>query len=119
MSQIEIEVSTGKIREIQKRVDDNSELIERIVDQLVKHYCGELDEYMNKIKKIISDEDNPPTDMELDEFALNLPVLSYFTGGAQESLGIKADIAKAMSQEIYNKAYEISTGTVAARSAQA
>ena len=44
----------------------------------------------------------------------------YFTGSAQEDLGIKEDICKAIRQEVYSKAREQATGkTVADKTAQA
>ena len=62
---------------------------------------------------------NPPTDKELDEFTLNIPVLLYFTGEAQEALGIKEDVAKAVKMELYNEIYNKSVGTIADKTAQA
>ena len=77
-----------------------------IVDRLVSEYCRSLDEYMQFIRNILNDTANPPTDRELDDFALNIPVLIYFTGEAQEALGIKEDVAKAVKQELYNEIYD-------------
>ena len=113
----DIDPSTGKIRTIQKRVDENSALIERIVDRLVQDYCSPLDELLVRIKEIVSDSDRPPTDKELDDFALNLPIVLYFTGEAMESLGIKEDIAKALKQEVYNEQYDRASGTIADKTA--
>ena len=44
---------------------------------------------------------------------MNLPVLLYFCGEAQENLGIKQDVAKAIKQEKYNEVYrELQKGTI-------
>ena len=113
------EIEVGKVRQLQKRIDTNSDIVESIVNRLVSDYCKPLDDYMDFIRGILNDHDNPPTDRELDDFTLNIPVLLYFTGEAQESLGIKEDVAKAVRQELYNEVYDKSTGTIADKSAAA
>ena len=111
------DIRLGKVRKLQKRIDENSQLIESVVDKLVAQYCQGLDEYMNHIRNILNDREHPPTDEELDDFTLNLPVLLYFTGSAQETLGIKEDVAKAVKQEVYNEVYMTTSGTIADKSA--
>ena len=74
------DIRLGKVRKLQKRIDENSQLIESVVDKLVAQYCQGLDEYMSYIRNILNDREHPPTDEELDDFTLNLPVLLYFTG---------------------------------------
>lgn len=113
------EINVGKIRQLQKRIDANSDIVDSIVNRLVSDYCKPLDDYMEFIRNILNDTANPPTDQELDDFALNLPVLLYFTGEAQEALGIKEDVAKAVKQELYNEIYNKSTGTIADKTAAA
>ena len=87
------EIPVAKVKQLQRRINKNSALIDNIVNKLVADYCRSLDEYMEYIQGILKDDTNPPTDKELDDFTLNLPVLLYFTGEAQESLGIKEDVA--------------------------
>ena len=113
------EIEVGKIRQLQKRIDANSDIVDSIVNRLVSDYCKPLDEYMEFIRNILNDTANPPTDRELDDFTLNIPVLLYFTGEAQEALGIKEDVAKAVKQELYNEIYDKSTGTIADKTAAA
>lgn len=113
------DIDAGKVRSLQKRVDENSDLVDSIVNRLVSEYCRSLDEYMQFIRNILNDTANPPTDQELDDFALNIPVLIYFTGEAQEALGIKEDVAKAVKQELYNEIYDKATGTIADKTAAA
>ena len=113
------EIESKKILELQNRIDDNSKLLDEIVNKLVLEYCKPLDDYVAFIKSILDDTSNPPTDLELDDFILNLPVLLYFTGEALESLGIREDIAKAIRQELYNQAFDNATGTIADKTAEA
>ena len=113
------EIEVGKVRQLQKRIDANSDIVDGIVNRLVSDYCKPLDDYMNFIKDILDDTANPPNDRELDDFTLNIPVLLYFTGEAQEALGVKEDVAKAVKQELYNEVYDKSTGTIADKTAAA
>lgn len=113
------DIEVSKVRGLQKRIDTNSDLVESIVNRLVSEYCSSLDEYMQFIRNILNDPANPPTDRELDDFALNIPVLIYFTGEAQEALGIKEDVAKAIKQELYNEVYDSASGTIADKTASA
>ena len=112
-------IDADKINQIQNRISGNSETIDNIVNRMVADYCKQLDEYMGFIKSILDDQDNPPTDAELDDFTLNIPVLLYFTGEAQETLGIREDIAKAIKLELFNESYDAATGTIADKTAAA
>ena len=53
------------------------------------------------------------TDAQLDDFTLNLSSLLYFVSAAQENLGIKEDVSRAVQKEIYNRVREKAQGTVA------
>ncbi len=113
------EIEVGKVRQLQRKVEKNSDLINSIVNKLVSDYCQPLDDYISFIKEILDDPNHPPTDRELDDFTLNIPVLLYFTGEAQESLGVKEDVAKAIRQELYNEIFDKSEGTIADKTALA
>lgn len=113
------EVDSTRIAELQQRIETNSDLIEVIVNKLVQDYCKPLDEYVSFIRSILNDSANPPTDTELDDFVLNIPTLLYFTGEAQESLGIKEDVAKAVKQELFSEVYAAAVGTIGDKTAAA
>ncbi len=108
-----------KVDPIQERVETNSELIDEIVDKLVSDYCRSLDDYIEQIQAIVSDQANPVTDQELDDFILNLATFLYFAGEGQESLGVREDVAKAVRAELYSRTFDLAGGTVAARNAAA
>lgn len=118
-SALSTEIEVGKVHQIQRKVDENSEIINSIVNRLVSDYCKPLDDYMEFVRSIVSDTKNPPIDAELDDFVLNIPVLLYFTGEAQEALGVKEDVAKAVKMELYNELYGRASGTVADKTAKA
>ena len=120
MSKSEIlanDIDKIEIYELQDRINKNSKLINEMSNKLVDEYCKPLNEYVAFIQGILKDEKHPPTPEELDDFVLNLPVLLYFCGEAQENLGIKTDVAKSIKQEKYNEIYRQVKGTIADKTA--
>ena len=111
-------INEDEIKQLQERISKNSNLINRLSNQLVNDYCKSLNEYVAFIQKILQDDKHPPTAQELDDFVLNLPVLLYFCGEAQENLGIKTDVAKSIKQEKYNEIYKEVSGTIADKTAK-
>lgn len=106
------ELSKQKIIDSLDGVEINSTIIDNIVNDVVSRYCKQLDRYVKQIDDILK-QDSEISDEELDDFALNLPALIYFACDAQESLGIKEDVSRAIRNEIYNKARDKAEGTVA------
>lgn len=103
-----------KIAKTQTKVEEHSDTINKLVEEVVKPYCKDLDKYIQFIRNCLKDGENPPTDDELDDFVLNLSTLIYWASGACEQLGIRDDISKAVYKEIYHtKRNELSSGTVA------
>lgn len=94
----------GKVHEIQEHVEDYSATIDDIVNDIIKPYCKDLDNYVQFIKDCLKDGENPPTSDELDDFCLNLSTYIYFAGGMCEQLGIRDDISKAVYKEMYHTA---------------
>lgn len=113
LNALAVELDREFAEEIIKHVENNSSLIDELVDKLVRQYCGPLDDYMRQIDTILTSQEDPVTNAQLDDFTLNLPALLYFTSEAQEALGIKEDVSRAIRTEIYNKVREKAQGTVA------
>lgn len=99
---------------IKGRVETNSIELDKIVNEIIKPYVQDLDEYVLFIKECLRDGQNPPTTSELEDFCMNLSTYIYFAGGLCEQLGIRDDIAKAVYKEVYNTNRDAqSSGTVA------
>ena len=86
---------------IMKNVDCISDTIKEISDKLVKKQCRDLDDIMLNIRKRIGQ--CSVSDEFLETAILDLANILYFTGSAQEDLGIKEDTCKAMRHEVYSK----------------
>ena len=99
-------ISKEIIDSLLQRVEKNSFSIDKVVDELVAKHCSELDSYVLFVRECLLDKDRPPTAEELDDFVLNLPVLIYWAGDGQETLGIRQSIAEAIEKEAFNVAYE-------------
>ena len=78
--------------------------MDKIVDEIIKPYCKDLDKYIVFIRDCLKDGENPPTTSELDDWCLNLSTYIYFAGGLCERLGIRDDIGKAVYKEMYHSA---------------
>lgn len=94
-------------------VNNNSTVLDNIVNEIVTDCCGELDSYITYVKSILADDNlnTIPTPI-LEDITISLPVILYQVSDAQEHMGIKEDIAKSTKLEVYNNAYNGATGTV-------
>lgn len=107
------EIDKDKMSKVAERVDLLSKEVNEMVDKIVNEACAELDEYIQGIDEILTSQTNPVTDAQLDDFTLNLSSLLYFVSAAQENIGIKEDVSRAIQKEIYNRVREKAQGTVA------
>lgn len=112
-------IDEEKLCKLQDRVEQNSKLLDEIVTNLVDKYSKPLDDYIKFIKSVLDDEEHPPTNVELDDFVMQLPALLYFTGEGVERLGIREDTSKAIKLEKYNEIYIQVKGTVGVKTATA
>lgn len=108
-----------KYTEIISEIDISSNELDDLIDGLVNSCCKELDEYISYVKKLLDDVNTPISDPELDDIVLTIPTLLYFTGNAQESLGIREDLSKMTETNKYNSVFINTEGTVQAKQAYA
>ena len=105
-------------KSIMKKVENNSKVIQDISNSLVESYCKPLDVEMDVIRLELKDN-NALSDDTLENHILDLANILYFTGSAQEDLGIKEDICKSIRQEVYSFYRNEANGTVADKTALA
>ena len=106
-------VDAGKLRGIRRKVNVNSEMLDKIVDNILVRYNRDLHEYMVMIRSLLREhKDRPLSDEVIENLVMKVPVFLYFAGSGLESLGIEGDTAKAVKLEVFNKAYLEAVGTV-------
>ena len=101
---MKIDFDEEEVSEIREKIETHSEQIDNIVNDIIKPYCKDLDKYIVFIRDCLKDGENPPTDVELEDWCLNLSTYIYFAGGMCEQLGIRDDISKAVYKEMYHTA---------------
>lgn len=104
------------IASIIDKVDNISDIVKDISDKLVNQYCSDLDNEMLDIQKRMTQH---ISDSDIELYIIELANILYFTGTAQEDLGIKEDTCRSIRQELYNKIRDESNGTVADKNALA
>lgn len=105
-------MSIEKVKNIQLHVEDNSKIVDNIINEIIQPYCKDLDKYVKFIRDCLKDGENPPTNTELEDFCMNLSTQIYFASGMCEQLGIRDDISKAVYKEMYNSSRDEAGGTV-------
>ncbi len=107
-------------KELLDKVELNSTELDTTINDIIERYSGELDDYMKFIMGILRNDEQPPTDAELDDFVLRLSSLIYFTSVGAEQMGIRDDLSNSAYKEAYNVARSMQkTGTVADKNTQA
>jgi hypothetical protein len=101
----------SKVRTVRRKVEENSETLDRIVNSIISKYNRDLDDFIVKTKTMIDRKDDL-TDSEVEKLVLKLPIFMYFASGGLESLGIEGDTAKAVKLEVFNNAYIDVHGTI-------
>lgn len=97
-------INLKDIQRLKKKVEENSDQIDEIVNGIIKPYCKNLDKYVKFISTCLNDGQNPPTTAELEDFCMNLSTRIYFASGLCERLGVRDDIGKAVYKEMYHTA---------------
>ena len=106
--------------EIQNQVETQALELEKIVNELVKKYTDDLDEYMHKIRIVLENPNDELTIQDINKILIRLTSYNYFLGTKCELAGIRADVSEAIRAEKYNNAYMNTVGgTVASKQAHA
>lgn len=97
-------IKLDKIKDIKLHIENNSETVNNIVNEIIQPYCKDLDNYVLFIRDCLKNGEQPPTNGELEDFCMNLSTFIYFAGGMCEQLGIRDDISRAVYKEMYHTA---------------
>lgn len=107
-----------KLRSLKVEIEENSETIQRIVDQIIAKYNRGLDNLIEECRNLLDMKDRL-SDEEVEDLTLRVPIFMYFGVQGLESLGILLDQAKTGKNISYNLAYSKASGTVGDKTAEA
>lgn len=104
-------------KEIFENVEHKSLNIEKLLKKIVDKEIGFIDDYIEKIKVSLDEEDLSID--ELNTILFRLCSFYYFLVDKQESASIRGDIASMVRNEKYNSSFLESQGTIAKKQALA
>lgn len=104
-------IEEGRIRSVKAKVEENSAVLDRLVDALVVKYNSELHEFITRCRRLLKTEDEV-SNQDIEAMVLKIPIYMYFAISGLESLGIEGDNAKAIKMEAFNQAYLDAQGTI-------
>jgi hypothetical protein len=93
-----------KVRSMRQNIENKSDTMRAIVDQLTKKYCKDLDNSIDEIRAYLNDRENIEIE-KLNYYVSYLPILMYYASNALENLGIEGDTAKAVRVDAFNEVY--------------
>ena len=107
-------IKDREIKKIRQNVESDFQQLDKVIYEIIKPFCKDLDKYVEFIRDCLKNGEQPPSNAELEDFCMNLSTYIYFAGGMCEQLGIKDDISKAIWKEVYNnKRQDAGKGTIA------
>lgn len=110
---ISIDLDEKKVNTQINKVNDNSKIVNDIVNSIIVEYCKDLDDLISQIHSILFNPEEPISDSELESSLMKLSSTLYFISEKQEEMGVKEDISKAFYNEVFNSTRDsLTSGTV-------
>nr|DAO77025.1 MAG TPA: hypothetical protein [Caudoviricetes sp.] len=104
----QIDIREEEIRDAQNVADSYGDIINKVVDEIVQAACGPLDQAMEEIQFVVSQ--NPVVIEDLNYYIGYLPTLLYFAADRAEMVGIQMDSSSAIRKEKYDNLYILAAG---------
>lgn len=99
--------------QVSGKIEERSQPIQEVVENIVNKYCSDLDRIMKTIKNWLSDESNALNDQELEDLMIRIPLFLYDVCSNQELVGLQSSIADQIHKEAYSEAFRVARGTIA------
>ena len=93
--------------------------IEDIIRNIVKNKTEDVTIIIHNIRKLLKDDSNELTDLEIDDILLQLPIVLYDSMEEQEIVGMQSDMANQIYKEAQSEAYRAARGTISDKNAVA
>lgn len=93
-----------KINTLNESLEDNSNIVAEMSQQIMKEHSNYLDKLMVDLRKDLTQPDAISTDL-IERYYADLSSAVYFMCESIEKLNIMSDLSRAKLKEAYNKAY--------------
>ena len=93
--------------------------IEDIIRNIVKNKTEDVTIIIHNIRKLLKDDSNELTDLEIDDILLQLPIVLYDSMEEQEIVGMQSDMANQIYKQAQSEAYKMARGTISDKNAVA
>ena len=104
-----IDIRLDELAGASKNAEDYGEIVNVVVDEVVRKATKPLDDVMEKIQEHLTDVQSMTTE-DLNYFITYLPTVMYFTTDRAELVGIKMDASAAIRREKYDDLYAFAAG---------
>lgn len=105
----QIDLRLDELAQASKNAEDYGEIVNIVVDQVVKKATEPLDELITEIQELLRDVQAISVD-DLNYYIAYLPTVMYFTTDRAEVVGIKMDSSSAIRKEKYDDLYVLAAG---------
>ena len=104
-----IDVRLDELAQASKNAEDYGEIVNVVVDEVVKKATKQLDGLISEIQGILKDVQSISLE-DLNYYITYLPTVMYFTTDRAEVVGIKMDSSSAIRKEKYDELYVLAIG---------
>lgn len=108
-----------QLKGLQEEVSGQSKYIDELVGMIMVDYCGDIDKYIETVYNKLIVQRTDPTDAELNDIVIKIPLYLYYNSTVQERLGAQEDLAKLIKDDLHHKHLLTATGTVHEKLAKA
>ena len=105
----QIDIRLEELSQASKNAEDYGEIVNVVVDEVVRKATKQLDELIYEIQNLLKDIQSISVE-DLNYYIAYLPTVMYFTTDRAEIVGIKMDSSSAIRKEKYDDLYVLAAG---------
>ena len=105
----QIDIRLEELAQASKNAEDYGEIVNVVVDEVVRKATKQLDELIYEIQNLLKDVQSISVE-DLNYYIAYLPTVMYFTTDRAEIVGIKMDSSSAIRKEKYDDLYVLAAG---------
>lgn len=112
-----LNVDVDDLSILDQEVVNNTKTVNKLVLEIVRPLSEHLDEVVAEVREKLSMVASVDTE-SLEIYAMRISTELYYLGQAQEFVGLRADVSKAVYKERFNSLYQQANGTINDKTAQ-